>query len=39
MADETTPKDSEKFEIQAYKRPQNINDLIKTHVPFSARSS
>jgi len=35
MADETTPKDSEKFEIQAYKRPQNINDLIKTHVPFS----
>ena len=35
MSDETLPKDSDKFEIQAYKRPQNIRDLIKTHVPFS----
>jgi len=35
MSDESIPKDSEKFEIQAYKRPRNIKDLIKTHVPFS----
>ena len=35
MSDETLPKDSAKFEIQAYKRPQNIRDLINTHVPFS----
>ena len=35
MPDETIPKASEKFEIQAYKRPQNIRDLFKTHVPFS----
>jgi hypothetical protein len=35
MSDETMVKDSEKFEIQAYKRPRNIKDLIKTHVPFS----
>ena len=35
MSDEAIPKDSEKFEIQAYKRPRNIKDLIKTHVPFS----
>jgi len=35
MSDESIPKDSEKFEIQAYKRPRNLKDLIKTHVPFS----
>lgn len=35
MSDEALPRDSEKFEIQAYKRPQNIRDLINTHVPFS----
>ncbi len=35
MSEKTLPKDSEKFEIQAYKRPRNINDLIRTHVPFS----
>ena len=35
MPDVILPKGSEKFEIQAYKRPQNIGDLIKTHVPFS----
>ena len=35
MADKTLPIDGEKFEIQAYKRPRNIKDLIKTHVPFS----
>ena len=26
---------AEKFEIQTYKKPSNIKDLIKTHVPFS----
>jgi inorganic pyrophosphatase len=35
MSDKSMPKDSVKFEIQAYKRPRNIRDLIKTHVPFS----
>ena len=35
MSDKTFPIDGEKFEIQAYKRPRNIKDLIKTHVPFS----
>ena len=35
MSDETIPRAGDKFEIQAYKRPQNIRDLIKTHVPFS----
>jgi inorganic pyrophosphatase len=35
MSDETMPKAGERFEIQAYKRPHNIRDLIKTHVPFS----
>jgi len=35
MSDESISKDSEKFEIQAYKRPRNIKDLIITHVPFS----
>jgi len=35
MSDKTLPKDSDTFEIQAYKRPRNIRDLIKTHVPFS----
>ena len=35
MSDESTQKISEKFEIQAYKRPRNIKDLFKTHVPCS----
>jgi inorganic pyrophosphatase len=35
MSDETIIKRNEKFEIQAYKRPQNIKELLKTHVPFS----
>ena len=35
MSDKTIPGKSKKFEIQAYKRPQNIRDLINTHVPFS----
>jgi inorganic pyrophosphatase len=28
-------KVAEKFEIQAYKRPRDIKELRKTHVPFS----
>ena len=35
MSDKTIPKKSEKFEIQAYKRPQNIKELMESHVPFS----
>ena len=35
MSGGTLHKNGEKFEIQAYKRPQNVRDLIKTHVPFS----
>jgi inorganic pyrophosphatase len=35
MTDKSMPRDRVKFEIQAYKRPRNIRDLIKTHVPFS----
>ena len=35
MSNRSIPKKSDKFEIQAYKRPQNIRDLIKSHVPFS----
>ena len=35
MPDESVLNNGEKFEIQAYKRPQNIKDLIRTHVPFS----
>ena len=35
MSDDTIPGKSRKFEFQAYKRPQNIRDLINTHVPFS----
>ena len=35
MSDEAITKKNHKFEIQAYKRPQNIKDLLKTHVPFS----
>lgn len=35
MSDEILLRNGEKFAIQAYKRPQNIRELIKTHVPFS----
>jgi inorganic pyrophosphatase len=28
-------QEAKKFEIQAYKRPRNLEDLKKTHVPFS----
>jgi hypothetical protein len=29
------PLEVKKFEIQAYKRPKNLKELRKTHVPFS----
>jgi hypothetical protein len=32
---ESVPKICEKFAIQAYKRPKNTIDLLKTHVPYS----
>jgi hypothetical protein len=28
-------QETEKFEIEAYRRPKNVKDLKKTHVPFS----
>lgn len=28
-------KTTQRFEIEAYKRPKHFNDLIKTHVPFT----
>lgn len=35
MAMSHFPKTAEKFEIQAYKRPKNFKDLMKTHVAFT----
>jgi len=29
------PQEVKKFEIEAYKRPKNLKELRKTHVPFS----
>jgi hypothetical protein len=29
------PKTAEKFEIQAYKRPKNLKELLKYHVAFT----
>lgn len=29
------PKAAEKFEIQAYKKPRNLKELLKSHVAFS----
>ena len=29
------PQETMKFEIQAYKKPQNFSELKKNHVPFS----
>ena len=29
------PQEVKKFEIEAYKRPKNLKDLKKTHLPFS----
>jgi hypothetical protein len=29
------PQEIKKFEIEAYKRPKNLKDLKKTHLPFS----
>ena len=35
MAGTHFPQESEKFEIEAYRRPKNLKELKKTHVPFS----
>lgn len=29
------PQQAKKFEIETYKRPRNLRELKKTHVPFS----
>jgi inorganic pyrophosphatase len=29
------PRTGEKFEIQAYKRPKNFKELLKSHVAFT----
>lgn len=31
----TFPQTAVKFEIQTYKKPRNLSELKKTHVPFS----
>lgn len=28
-------QESKKFEVQVYKKPKNLKDLIMTHIPFS----
>jgi inorganic pyrophosphatase len=35
MAIKSFPQEVKKFEIEAYKRPKNLKDLKKTHLPFS----
>jgi inorganic pyrophosphatase len=35
MATRNFPQESRKFEIEAYKSPENLKELRKTHVPFS----
>ena len=35
MVTKNFPDRARKFEIQAYKRPRNLRELRKTHVPFS----
>jgi len=35
MANNRWPQLAEKFEIQAYKRPTDLQALIRTHVPFT----
>ena len=29
------PQETKKFEVEAYRRPKNLKELRKTHVPFS----
>ena len=29
------PQETKRFEIEAYKRPKNLKEMKKTHVPFS----
>lgn len=35
MMTKNFPQEVKKFEIEAYKRPKNLKELRKTHVPFS----
>ncbi len=35
MAENRWPQVAEKFEIQKYKRPSDLQSLMRTHVPFS----
>ncbi|OGP63984.1 MAG: inorganic pyrophosphatase Ppa [Deltaproteobacteria bacterium RBG_13_47_9] len=35
MATKNIPQEVKKFEIESYKRPKNLKELRKTHVPFS----
>jgi len=35
MASMNFPQEMKKFEIEAYKKPENLKELRKTHVPFS----
>ena len=35
MSEVNFPQEVKRFEIQSYKRPKNVKELKKTHVPFS----
>ena len=35
MTDQGFLQPAEKFEIQSYKRPRNIKEMLKSHVPFT----
>ena len=35
MARKNFPQQVKKFEIEAYKKPEDLKELRKTHVPFS----
>ena len=39
MSTEKLPQQSERFEIEAYKKPGDLKELRKTHVPFSGSPS
>lgn len=35
MSTKNIPQETKRFEIQSYKRPGNVKELRKTHLPFS----
>lgn len=39
MPTKNFPQEVKKFEIEAYKRPRNLKELRKTHIPFSGSPS